>query len=162
MDSPQGLSRALRIHLAGADPNCFSGAVRPALSATWSVNPPYHAPTCIFTHHARPSIEREGSTTSHFVTDGDESVLKKARAAVGDKDVKIGGGVGTVRQYLRAGLIDLALRRTSPGERQPREQPRAQQRQRARQRHGFHRHVVEQPVDRLCHRAQIAEGDPCA
>jgi dihydrofolate reductase len=72
----------------------------------WGDNPPYHAPTYILTHHARPSIELEGGTTFHFVTDGIESALRQARAAAGDKDVKIGGGVDTVRQYLRAGLID--------------------------------------------------------
>lgn len=72
----------------------------------WGDNPPYHAPTYILTHHPRPSIELEGGTTFHFVTDGIESALRQARAAAGDKDVKIGGGVDTVRQYLRAGLID--------------------------------------------------------
>jgi dihydrofolate reductase len=72
----------------------------------WGNNPPYHAPTYILTHHARPSIELEGGTTFHFVTDGIESALRLARAAAGDTDVKIGGGVDTVRQYLQAGLID--------------------------------------------------------
>lgn len=72
----------------------------------WGDNPPYHAPTYILTHHARPSIELEGGTTFHFVTDGIESALRQASDAAGDKDVKIGGGVDTVRQYLRAGLID--------------------------------------------------------
>ena len=72
----------------------------------WGDNPPYHAPTYILTHHARPSIELEGGTTFHFVTDGIESALRQARAAAGDKDLKIGGGVDTVRQFLRAGLID--------------------------------------------------------
>jgi dihydrofolate reductase len=72
----------------------------------WGDNPPYHAPTFILTHHARPPIVMEGGTTFHFVTDGIESALSQARAAAGDKDVKIGGGVETVRQYLRAGLVD--------------------------------------------------------
>jgi dihydrofolate reductase len=72
----------------------------------WGDNPPYHAPTYILTHHARAPIELEGGTTFHFVTDGIDSALRQARAAAGDKDVKIGGGVDTVRQYLRAGLID--------------------------------------------------------
>jgi dihydrofolate reductase len=72
----------------------------------WGDNPPYHAPTFILTHHARPPIELEGGTTFHFVTDGIESALRQARAAAGDQDVKIGGGVATVRQYLQAGLID--------------------------------------------------------
>ncbi len=72
----------------------------------WGVNPPYHAPTFILTHHARRPIEMEGGTTFHFVTDGIEAALEQARAAAGDQDVKIGGGVDTVRQYLRARLID--------------------------------------------------------
>jgi len=72
----------------------------------WGDNPPYHAPTYILTHHARPSIELAGGTTFHFVTDGIASALQQARAAAGDKDVKIGGGVDTIRQYLRAGLVD--------------------------------------------------------
>src|SRR5580698_5021749 len=72
----------------------------------WGDNPPYHAPTFILTHHARAPIEMEGGTTFHFVTDGIESALAKAKAAAGDLDVKIGGGVATVRQYLSAGAID--------------------------------------------------------
>ena len=72
----------------------------------WGVNPPYHAPTFILTHHARQPIEMEGGTTFHFVTDGIEAALELARAAAGHQDVKIGGGVDTVRQYLRARLID--------------------------------------------------------
>ena len=72
----------------------------------WGDNPPYHAPTYILTHHPRPPIEMEGGTTFYFVTDGIESALSQARAAAGDLDVKIGGGVSTVRQYLLAGHID--------------------------------------------------------
>ena len=72
----------------------------------WGDNPPYHAPTFILTHHPRDPIVMEGGTTFHFVTDGIEAALERARAAAGDRDVKIGGGVSTVRQYLRAGLID--------------------------------------------------------
>jgi dihydrofolate reductase len=72
----------------------------------WGDNPPYHAPTYILTHHPRPAIELEGGTTFHFVTDGIESALRQARTAAGDKDVKIGGGVDTVRQYVQAGLVD--------------------------------------------------------
>jgi dihydrofolate reductase len=72
----------------------------------WGDNPPYHAPTFILTHHARAPIEMEGGTTFHFVTDGIESALAQAKVAAGDKDVKIGGGVSTVRQYLLAGAID--------------------------------------------------------
>ena len=72
----------------------------------WGDNPPYHAPTFVLTHHPRDPIEREGGTTFIFVTEGIEAALEQARAAAGDLDVKIGGGVETVRQYLRAGLID--------------------------------------------------------
>jgi dihydrofolate reductase len=72
----------------------------------WGVNPPYHAPTFVLTHYPRDPIEMEGGTTFIFVTEGIEAALEQARAAAGDLDVKIGGGVETVRQYLRGGLID--------------------------------------------------------
>jgi dihydrofolate reductase len=72
----------------------------------WGPNPPYHAPTFILTHYPRDPIEMEGGTTFIFVTEGIEAALAQARAAAGDLDVKIGGGVETVRQYLCAGLID--------------------------------------------------------
>lgn len=72
----------------------------------WGENPPYHAPTFILTHHARAPIEMKGGTTFHFVTDGIEAALALARAAADGLDVKIGGGVSTVRQYLLAGAID--------------------------------------------------------
>ena len=72
----------------------------------WGANPPYHAPTFILTHHPRASIEMEGGTTFHFVTEGIEVALQRARAAAGSKDVKIGGGVDTVRQYVRGGHVD--------------------------------------------------------
>ncbi|MBX5225645.1 dihydrofolate reductase [Rhizobium sp. NLR9b] len=72
----------------------------------WGPNPPYHAPTYILTHYAREPLVMEGGTTFHFVTGGIHEALDQAKAAAGDKDVKIGGGVATVRQYLQAGLID--------------------------------------------------------
>jgi dihydrofolate reductase len=72
----------------------------------WGDNPPYHAPTFILTNHPRDPIVMEGGTTFHFVTDGIESALEQARAAAGELDVKIGGGVSTVRQYLQARLVD--------------------------------------------------------
>lgn len=72
----------------------------------WGDNPPYHAPTFVLTHHARPSIEMEGGTTFHFVTDGIEAALRRAREAAGGKDIKIGGGVSTARQYILAGHVD--------------------------------------------------------
>ena len=72
----------------------------------WGDNPPYHAPTFILTHHPRDPIVMEGGTTFYFVSDGIEAALEQAKAAAGDRDVKIGGGVSAVRQYLQAGLID--------------------------------------------------------
>ncbi len=72
----------------------------------WGEEPPYHCPVFVLTHHPRPPLEMAGGTTFHFVTDGIHSALKQARAAAGDRDVRLGGGVSTVRQYLQAGLID--------------------------------------------------------
>jgi dihydrofolate reductase len=72
----------------------------------WGDNPPYHAPTFILTHHPRQPIAMEGGTVFSFVTGGIEAALDQAREEAGGKDIKIGGGVSTVRQYLQAGLID--------------------------------------------------------
>jgi len=72
----------------------------------WGPNPPYHTPVFVLTHHARASIEMDGGTTFHFVTDGIHAALRRATEAAGNKDVRIGGGVATIRQYLAAGLID--------------------------------------------------------
>jgi dihydrofolate reductase len=72
----------------------------------WGTNPPYHVPTFVLTHHARPPLEMEGGTKFIFVTDGIQSALRQAKEAAGDKDVRIGGGVATIRQYLQAGLVD--------------------------------------------------------
>ncbi|UWZ85543.1 dihydrofolate reductase family protein [Occallatibacter riparius] len=72
----------------------------------WGDNPPYHAPTFVLTHHERAPLVMEGGTTFYFVTGGIEEALQRAKEAAGSKDVKIGGGVSTVRQYLKAGLID--------------------------------------------------------
>jgi dihydrofolate reductase len=72
----------------------------------WGESPPYHVPVFVLTHHARPPLEMEGGTVFHFVTDGYEAALARARAAAGDRDIRIGGGVSTVRQYLTAGLVD--------------------------------------------------------
>jgi dihydrofolate reductase len=72
----------------------------------WGENPPYHAPTFVLTHHAREPIAMLGGTTFYFVTDGIDAALQRAREAASEKDVKIGGGVETVRQYLRAGHVD--------------------------------------------------------
>ena len=72
----------------------------------WGDNPPYHVPVFVLTHHPRASIEMEGGTTFHFVTDGIQTALKRAREAAGGRDVRIGGGAATVREYLQAGLVD--------------------------------------------------------
>jgi len=72
----------------------------------WGDNPPYHVPVFVLTHHPRKAIPMAGGTTFHFVTEGIEEALKRAREAAGTKDVRIGGGVETIRQYVRAGLVD--------------------------------------------------------
>jgi dihydrofolate reductase len=72
----------------------------------WGDTPPYHVPVFVLTHHARQPLVMAGGTTFHFVTDGIGSALRQAKAAAGAKDVRIGGGVATVRQYLQAGAID--------------------------------------------------------
>jgi dihydrofolate reductase len=72
----------------------------------WGANPPYHCPVYVLTHFARPPLVMEGGTTFYFVTDGIQSALQQAKKAAGEKDVRIGGGVATIRQYLTAGLID--------------------------------------------------------
>ena len=72
----------------------------------WGPNPPYHAPTFILAHRPRPSVEMEGGTVFHFVTDGIEAALERAREAAREKNVSIAGGPGTLNQYLAAGLVD--------------------------------------------------------
>jgi dihydrofolate reductase len=72
----------------------------------WGDNPPYHVPVFILTHHARPPIAMEGSTTFHFITGGIHEALDRAREAAAGRDVRIGGGPNTIQQYLREGLID--------------------------------------------------------
>jgi len=72
----------------------------------WGSNPPYHVPVFVLTHHARPSLTMEGGTTFHFVTDGIHAALTRAKQAAQGKDIRIGGGTSTIRQYLSAGLID--------------------------------------------------------
>jgi dihydrofolate reductase len=72
----------------------------------WGANPPYHTPVFVLTHHARPPLKMEGGTVFHFVTDGAEAALERARAAAGGRDVRIGGGAATLRTYLQAGAID--------------------------------------------------------
>jgi len=79
----------------------------------WGEEPPYHTPVFVLTHHARPPLKMAGGTEFQFVTDGIHAALQRAKDAAGNRDVRVGGGVSTIRQYLRAGLIDelhLAIR----------------------------------------------------
>jgi len=72
----------------------------------WGDEPPYHTPVFVLTHHSRPPLAMSGGTTFHFISDGMHAALERAVEAAGEKDVRLGGGVATVRQYLVAGLID--------------------------------------------------------
>jgi dihydrofolate reductase len=72
----------------------------------WGQNPPYHTPVFVLTNYARPSLEMEGGTVFHFVTDGIHAALERARAAAGSQDIRLGGGVATIREYLQARLVD--------------------------------------------------------
>jgi len=80
----------------------------------WGDNPPYHAPTFLLTHYVREPIVMEGGTTFYFVTGGIHEALERAKEAAGEKDVKIGGGVSTARQYVQAGLVDTLHFAVSP------------------------------------------------
>jgi len=72
----------------------------------WGDNPPYHTPVYVLTHHARPPLEMKGGTTFHFVTDGILAALEQAKAGARGKDIRLGGGASTIRQFLSAGLVD--------------------------------------------------------
>ena len=72
----------------------------------WGDTPPYHVPVFVLTHHPRASIEMAGGTTFHFVTEGIHAALSQAREAAKGRDIRLGGGVATIRQYLEASLID--------------------------------------------------------
>lgn len=74
----------------------------------WGDNPPYHHDVFVLTHHTRPTLRLEGGNTFHFVDDTPEAVLERAFAAADGEDVRLGGGAATVRQFLRAGLVDEA------------------------------------------------------
>jgi len=72
----------------------------------WGDEPPYHTPVFVLTHHARPSLSMAGGTTFHFVTDGIHAALDRAKEAAGKKNVRLGGGVSTIQQFMKAGMID--------------------------------------------------------
>ncbi len=72
----------------------------------WGENPPYHVPVFVLTNHAREPVSMKGGTIFHFITDGIASALEKARKAANGKDIRIGGGASTIRQFLQAGYID--------------------------------------------------------
>lgn len=72
----------------------------------WGENPPYHVPVFVLTHHERKPVEMKGGTTFHFVTTGIKSALEEAKKAANEKDIRIGGGVSTIRQFLQAGYVD--------------------------------------------------------
>jgi dihydrofolate reductase len=72
----------------------------------WGDEPPYHVPVFVLTHHARPSFTMKGGTTFHFVTGGIHEALEQAKRAAVGKDIRVGGGVATIRQYVEAGLVD--------------------------------------------------------
>ena len=88
----------------------------------WGDEPPYHTPVFVLTHHARAPLRMSGGTEFHFVTAGIRAALEEARSAAGGRDVRLGGGVATIRQYLREGLIDelhLAMRPVLLGRGEP-------------------------------------------
>lgn len=72
----------------------------------WGDNPPYHVPVFVLTNHARAPVTMDGDTTLHFVTDGIHAALKRAKEAANGRDIRLGGGVTTIKQYLREGLVD--------------------------------------------------------
>jgi dihydrofolate reductase len=72
----------------------------------WGEVPPYHCQVFVLTHHPRPALSMEGGTTFHFVTDGIQRALARAREAAGGKDIRLGGGPAIIKQYLAAGLVD--------------------------------------------------------
>ena len=88
----------------------------------WGDEPPYHTPVFVLTHHPRPTLDMTGGTEFHFITEGIHAALEQARLAAGGRDVRVGGGVSTIRQYLQAGLIDelhLAMRPVLLGSGEP-------------------------------------------
>jgi dihydrofolate reductase len=90
--------------------NMFGGAPGPwgddPWNGWWGDDPPFHNPVFVLTHHARGPLEMKGGTTFHFVTDGIEAALDRAREAAGDRDISLAGGADVAQQYLDAGLVD--------------------------------------------------------
>jgi dihydrofolate reductase len=90
--------------------NMFGGGPGPwgddPWTGWWGDEPPFHVPVFVITHHERAPLEMQGGTTFHFVTDGIESALERARAAAGDGIVSLGGGASVAQQYLAGGLLD--------------------------------------------------------
>ncbi len=80
----------------------------------WGPNPPYHAPVFVLTHHPRESLEMEGGTTFHFVTDGIHAALERAREVAGGRNIHVAGGVSTTNEFLAAGLIDELMLHITP------------------------------------------------
>jgi dihydrofolate reductase len=78
----------------------------PEWKGPWGANPPFHTPVFVLTHHTRPSLEMEGGTTYHFIDASPAEALETARKAADGKDVRIGGGPTTIREFLAAGLVD--------------------------------------------------------
>lgn len=86
----------------------------PDWTGWWGDDPPYHGPVFVLGHRSRASVEMQGGTTFHFVTDGVESALRQAREAAGDRDISVAGGASTVNQFLSAGLLDELRLHISP------------------------------------------------
>ena len=89
--------------------NMFGGGPgpwKPDWKGWWGENPPYHVPVFVLTHHAREPLPMRGGTTFHFITDGIESALSKAKRAAGEKEVLLMGGANAIQQFLAAGLVD--------------------------------------------------------
>ncbi|HLL69132.1 MAG TPA: dihydrofolate reductase family protein [Micromonosporaceae bacterium] len=103
----EGLMRGNGAYIMGR--KMFGGGAGPwdeSWTGWWGEDPPYHAPVFVLTHHTREPLTMKGGTTFHFVTDGIEAALERAREAAGGMDVAIAGGASTVQQYLRAGHMD--------------------------------------------------------
>ena len=86
----------------------------PEWKGWWVPNPPYHAPVFVLTHHAHAPIEMEGGTVFHFVTEGPEAAMARARQAAGARNVVIAGGVSTLRHYLNTGAVDMLHLQIAP------------------------------------------------